>query len=52
MAEKLEITRDDLGRLSLWAIGEVDTSRVCTVFAESEIVSLVAKNHPKDEIVE
>lgn len=51
MAAKLEITLDDLGRLSLSADGEVEISSVCTVFAESEIVSMVAKNHPKDEIV-
>ena len=40
MAAKLEITLEDLGKLSLSAKGEVATSSVCTVFSESEIVSL------------
>ncbi len=51
MAAKLEITLDELGEMSLSAKGEVAISSVCTVFAESEIVSLVARNHPKEEIV-
>ena len=51
MAAKLEISLDELGRLSLSAKGEVAISSVCTVFAESEIVSLVARNHPKEEII-
>ncbi len=51
MATKLEIDLDKMGRLSLSAEGEVPISSVCTVFAETEIVSLVAKNHPIEEIV-
>jgi len=51
MAAKLEITLEDLGRLSLAAKGEVSISSVCTVFAESEIVSLVARNHSLPEII-
>ena len=51
MAAKLEVGLDALGDLSLSAEGEVSISSVCTVFAESEIVSLVAKNHPIEEIV-
>ena len=51
MAAKLEVTLEDLGRLSLFAKEEVAISSVCTVFAESEIVSLVARNHPLEEIV-
>ena len=51
MAAKLEITLEDLGRLSLSAAGEVAVSSVCTVFAETEIVSLVAQNHPLEEII-
>ena len=51
MADKMEITLEDLGRLSLTATGEVAISSVCTVFAETEIVSLVARNHPLEEIV-
>jgi len=51
MAAKLEITLEDLGRLSLAAEGETAISSVCTVFAESEIVSLVARNHSLPEII-
>ncbi|MCG6880047.1 MAG: acyl-CoA dehydratase activase [Deltaproteobacteria bacterium] len=51
MAAKLELTLEDLGKLSLSAQGEVAISSVCTVFAESEIVSLVARNHSLAEII-
>lgn len=51
MAAKLGVGLDDLGRLSLAAGGEVSISSVCTVFAESEVVSLVAKNHPIDQVI-
>jgi len=51
MASKLQVSLDDLGRLSLKSKGEVRISSVCTVFAESEVVSLVAQNHPREEII-
>ena len=51
MAAKLGVGLDDLGRLSLGAEGEVAISSVCTVFAESEVVSLVAKNQPIPQII-
>jgi (R)-2-hydroxyacyl-CoA dehydratese activating ATPase len=51
MAEKLDSSLGELGGLSLAADGEVSISSVCTVFAESEVVSLVARNHPRDQIV-
>ena len=51
MAAKLGVGLDDLGRLSLAAAGEVSISSVCTVFAESEVVSLVARNQPIDQII-
>jgi len=51
MAAKLQVELDDMGPLSLKAGGEVGISSVCTVFAESEVVSLVARNHPKEEII-
>ncbi|MCB2227851.1 MAG: 2-hydroxyglutaryl-CoA dehydratase [Desulfarculaceae bacterium] len=51
MAVKLGVGLDDLGRLSLGAEGEVAISSVCTVFAESEVVSLVAKNQPIPQII-
>ena len=39
------------GTLSQKAEGEVSISSVCTVFAESEVVSLVARNRPREEII-
>jgi len=51
MAAKLRIPLDELGDLSLRAEHEIQISSVCTVFAESEVVSFVAQNHPKEEII-
>jgi predicted CoA-substrate-specific enzyme activase len=51
MAAKLQVPLDRMGDLSLETAGEVRISSVCTVFAESEVVSLVARNHPKEEIL-
>jgi predicted CoA-substrate-specific enzyme activase len=51
MAAKLGVALDDMGPLSERAEGEAIISSVCTVFAESEVVSLVARNHPKEEII-
>ncbi|HDZ91782.1 MAG: 2-hydroxyglutaryl-CoA dehydratase [Deltaproteobacteria bacterium] len=51
MADKLQVALDDMGPLSLEGEGTVRISSVCTVFAESEVVSLVARSHPKNEII-
>ena len=51
MAVKLRVPLDEMGSLSMRARGEVRISSVCTVFAESEVISLVAQNHPKEEII-
>jgi activator of 2-hydroxyglutaryl-CoA dehydratase len=51
MASKLQVSLEEMGDLSLKGGGEARISSVCTVFAESEVVSLVAKNHPKQEII-
>jgi predicted CoA-substrate-specific enzyme activase len=51
MASKLQVPMNDMGELSLEARNEVSISSVCTVFAESEVISLVARNHPKEEII-
>ena len=51
MAAKLQTPLDEMGELSLSAAEAVSISSVCTVFAESEIVSLVAQNHPREQIV-
>lgn len=51
MASKLGVTLDQMGPLSLEAREEAAISSVCTVFAESEVVSLVAKDHPREGII-
>lgn len=51
MADKLQVSLNEMGPLSLKAGGEVSISSICTVFAESEVVSLVAQNHPKNEVI-
>ncbi len=51
MAHALEIGVEDLGRLSLSAPRTIKISSMCTVFAESEVVSLIAADQPKEVII-
>jgi predicted CoA-substrate-specific enzyme activase len=51
MAAKLQVSLEEMGHLSMQAKGEIAISSVCTVFAESEVVSLIARNHPRAEII-
>lgn len=51
MARALEVDVDQLGRLDLGAKSELTLSSMCTVFAESEVVSLIAEGTELCEIV-
>ncbi len=51
MAHALEVKVDDLGKLSLSAPQTTKISSMCTVFAESEVVSLVASNQPREVMI-
>jgi predicted CoA-substrate-specific enzyme activase len=51
MAQALEVNLEDLGRLSQSAPRTIKISSTCTVFAESEVVSLIAENQPKEVII-
>jgi len=51
MAAKLGVSLQQMAELSVRSAGEVQISSVCTVFAESEVVSLVAQNHPREQII-
>jgi len=51
MARALEVGLEDLGRLSRSAPKTIKISSTCTVFAESEVVSLIAENQPKEVII-
>ena len=50
MARTLEIDIDDLGPMALTAAKSAAISSMCTVFAESEVVSLIAEGIPPAEI--
>ncbi len=50
MARTLEIEIDTLGPLSLQSRGTVEISSMCTVFAESEVISLIAQNKETADI--
>ena len=51
MAHALEVNVEDLGRLSISASRTIKISSMCTVFAESEVVSLIADNQSKEVII-
>lgn len=51
MARALEVSVDELGDMDQGAGGDVTLSSMCTVFAESEVVSLIADGTDTGEIV-
>jgi predicted CoA-substrate-specific enzyme activase len=51
MARALEIDLDQMGELSLQSTKQVPISSMCTVFAESEVVSAVANGHDPHDII-
>ena len=51
MAKALEIDVDDLGTICLESGDPCQISSVCTVFAESEVVSLRAEGKSREDIV-
>jgi predicted CoA-substrate-specific enzyme activase len=51
MARALEVDVDDLGDLGRGATSDLTLSSMCTVFAESEVVSLIAEGTALEEIV-
>lgn len=51
MARALEVKLGEMGELSSTSREEIPISSTCTVFAESEVVSLVAKGKPKEDII-
>jgi (R)-2-hydroxyacyl-CoA dehydratese activating ATPase len=50
MAQALEVELDQLATLSNSARNSVSISSMCTVFAESEVVSLIAQGLPREDI--
>jgi predicted CoA-substrate-specific enzyme activase len=51
IAKALELQVSDLGVLALGTDDSITISSMCAVFAESEVVSLIAEGHPKEIIV-
>jgi benzoyl-CoA reductase subunit D len=51
MARALELKLEDMGELSLKSTTAVPMNAQCTVFAESEVVSLIHAKTPKPDIV-
>ena len=50
MAHTLELSMDDLGPISLNWSEDIEISSMCSVFAESEVISLIAQNKEKCDI--
>lgn len=50
MAYALEVELEDMGKLSLQSDQAVPMNVQCTVFAESEVISLIHSNTPKKDI--
>jgi len=51
MARALEADLDEFGNLSLKAKNPAKISNLCTVFAESEVISLIAKGETRENII-
>jgi predicted CoA-substrate-specific enzyme activase len=51
MAGALEIRLEEIGALAVKARGSCSISSVCTVFAESEVISYIAAGAPKEDIL-
>ena len=50
MARTLEVDLDELGQISLTSKEQVEISSMCSVFAESEVISLIAQNKETADI--
>jgi len=51
MARALEINLNDFGAISLKSLKPAQISSLCTVFAESEVISLISKGVAQEDIV-
>lgn len=51
MAKVLELSLDDMAAVGMKYKNDLTISSMCTVFAESEVVSLIAENHSVADIV-
>jgi len=50
IADRLTMTLEEFARLALSSKGSVSVSSMCSVFAESEVISLIAGGASKEDI--
>ena len=50
IARSLEVDVDELGPIALQSKEEIEITSMCSVFAESEVISLIANNREKSDI--
>ncbi|MEK7822380.1 MAG: acyl-CoA dehydratase activase, partial [Planctomycetota bacterium] len=51
MARVLDVDIKEMGPLSQKSTREINISSMCTVFAESEVISLIHQKHNKEDII-
>ena len=51
MADALNVKLEDMGELSLKAMEEISITSTCTVFAQSEVISLLAKGKNPTDVI-
>lgn len=51
MARALEVDLDEFGELSLQSENPAKISSICTVFAESEVISLISRGEQRENII-
>lgn len=50
IARTLEVSLDELGEIALTSREKIEITSMCSVFAESEVISLIADNKEKNDI--
>ena len=51
MAKALRVKPEEMGELSLQATQDIEVTSMCSVFAESEVVSMIHRKVPKNDIL-
>ncbi|ACK43017.1 MULTISPECIES: acyl-CoA dehydratase activase [Dictyoglomus] len=51
MSKVLQVSFDEFGEIHLKTSDYVDITNICTVFAESEIITLISEGVPKEKII-
>ena len=52
IARTLEVSLDELGAIALTSQEKIEITSMCSVFAESEVISLIANNKEKADIAD